>query len=101
MQPRSDPQAHLLEHLDGKQVGQSTKLMKSIPCFGQVLHVGLARAVLIKRPLEKVRDKYLALKIGSNSHLDHFTFSSFHFDSEVLSIFCIFFMRCCLLKLEG
>ena len=41
VQPRSDPQAHLLEHLDGKQV----------------LHVGLARAVLIHRPLERVRDK--------------------------------------------
>lgn len=73
----------------------------SIPWFGQVLHVGLARAVLIKRPLEKVRDKYLALKIWSNSRLDHFTFSSLHVDSEVLSIFCMCFMPCCLLKLEG
>ena len=43
--------------------------MKSIRWFGQVIHVGLARAVLIKRPLEKVRDKYLAEKIACSSCL--------------------------------
>lgn len=44
VQPRSDPQAHLLEHLDGKQAGQLTKSMKSrslglARCYMLVLHV--------------------------------------------------------------